>query len=396
MSKAGKRAAFEAFAMYLLTGSACIVLGSSMSYLTAHFSCGVAQIAMLSAAFGLGRVLTVFLMGHLTERFGVKRVLTGGILLVLCFLVGIPLTHSYPVAMAASILGGVGMGTQDTTCPVILANAFPATYASAMSAGQACFGAGCFLPPLFMSAVIVLGLPFYTTYYLFAVLAVVMLLLLPGARMPESCAIPQEHADGAVLHVRSRALAYLFFSIVCVCYCAVVNTVNLYTSSYAESRGIAPELAVLALTVYNLGSMAGSLTFIGVLRRVKPVTVLWVNSLVALACVSLVVLVPSPAALFFGMLFGGMFIGVIFSLLVTLATGMNPSHAGLAGALVAVLCGGSETIAPLVTGRLATALGVGSTFWFALGMLALTLLGALAFRAVCVTGSEILSEKEHG
>ena len=383
MQPTKKLAAFEAFSLYLLTGAACIVLGSSMTQLTRHLGVGIAAVAALGSAFGLGRVLTVFLMGHLTERFGAKRILAAGALLLFCFLTVMPLTCSYPLALAVSLLGGIGMGTQDTTCPVILSGVYPQRYASAMSAGQAFFGAGCFLPPLLMSIVLRLELPFGVTYYAFAALALVMLALLPAVRLPEQGALPPEERLPA-LRLRSRALGYALFSVICVCYCAIINTVNLYTASVAQQMGVPAAGAVLLLTVYNVGSMAGSLLFIGILRRARPATVLWCNTLAALCCVALAVRLRSAAVFFVALFFAGAFLGVLFSILITLSTGMNPDHAGLAGALVAVLGGGSDTVTPLITGRLVTAFGPGAAYAYVLLMLALTLAGAVGFRALCV------------
>ena len=84
----------------------------------------------------------------------------------------------------------------------------------------------------------------------------------------------------------------------------------------------------------------------------------------------------------------GFFIGVLFSVMITLATGLEPRHAGFVAGIVGMVCGGSDTFTPLITGRLVTALGPGSAYWYAIAMLAIALLAAAGFRALCRTGNK--------
>ena len=166
------------------------------------------------------------------------------------------MTTNYSVALAASVLGGIGFSTQDACSPVILSGAFPTGYASAMSAGEAFFGAGCFLPPLLMSILLPLGLPFYSVYYLFAGLAVVLLLVLPFAEVPDTKQLAQEGGHAAnPLFLRAQLPGWLLLALFAVTYCAVPNTVNLYTTTFAASIGIPEAVGGLLLTAYNVGSM---------------------------------------------------------------------------------------------------------------------------------------------
>ncbi|MDK2813237.1 MAG: hypothetical protein PWQ08_492 [Clostridiales bacterium] len=389
MTKTKMLAAFEVYALYLLTGAACITIGSSMTQLIAHYGVSLAAVATLGSAFALGRVVTVSLMGVLVEKLGPKPVLALGISLLLVFFLGLPATKSYPLALAFSALGGVGFGTQDATGPVVVSGIFTTGYASAMSAGQACFGAGCFLPPLCMSIVLSLGLPFQYTYLVFAMLAVLMLAVLPFAGMPKTQQLAESGGHAAnPLYLTARVPGWVLLGVFAVSYCAVVNTINLYTTTFAESLAIPGAIAVSMLTAYNVGSMLGSLLFIVLLRRLKPLNVLWVNVAVALGLMLAAVLLQSIPVFFAALFLTGFFIGVLFSVMITLATGLEPRHAGFVAGIVGMVCGGSDTITPLITGRLVTAWGPGSAYWYAIAMLAIALLAAAGFRALCRTGNK--------
>ena len=378
-----RAAAFEALALYLLTGAACILVGSSMTHLMDHFGVSLAQVAAIQSAYALGRMSTVFLTGWITERFGVRTSLLLGTALLLAFLGGIPLTHNYFVGLALAFLGGAGMGSQDAACPVILSAVYPHSYASMLSAGQALFGAGCFLPPLIMSVALAVDLPFYVSYYVFAALALVMLLVLPFMKLPEMSHLATDGGHTAhAIRLRVRWLGIVLFAVICFAYSAVVNTINLYTATFAEGLALPAALSANLLTVYNLASMAGSLCFTTVLRRVAPIRVLIGNCVIALVALALAVWLQQPAVFFLGLAVAGFFLGVLFSVIVTLATGLKPSHASLAAAAVAVVSGGSDTVNPLITGPLFTALGMGMAYPYTMLVLALTLAASLGFAAL--------------
>ncbi len=369
--------------MYLLTGAACILVGSSMSYLMVHFDATLAQVAAIQSVYALGRVLTVFVTGWITERFGVKRSLFIGVSLLFIFLVGIPLTHSYPVALVLAFLGGAGMGSQDTACPVILSAVYPNSYASMLSAGQALFGAGCFLPPLVMSISIALDLPFYVGYYLFGGLALVMLLVLPFLRLPEMQHLGTDGGHVAhAMRLRCRWLGLAAFVVITFAYSAIVNTINLYTATFSEGLDLPAAVAANLLTVFNLSSMVGSLCFTVILRKARPIMVLIVNCCVALAALAVAVTLQNAVVYFISLAVAGFVLGVLFSVIVTLATGLYPAHASLAAAGVAVVSGASDTVNPLITGNLFTRMGIGMAYPYAIVVIIITLLAAVLFHAL--------------
>lgn len=370
-------------ALYLLTGAACILVGSSMSYLMLHFNATLAQVAAIQSVYALGRMMTVFVTGWITERFGVKRSLFIGVSLLFVFLTGIPLTHSYKFGLVLAFLGGAGMGAQDTACPVILSAVYPNSYASMLSAGQALFGAGCFLPPLMMSLSIALNLPFYVSYYIFGGLALVMLLALPFLRLPEMRHLGTDGGHVAhAMHLRCRWLGLAAFVVISFAYSAIVNTINLYTATFSEGLVLPPAIAANLLTVFNLSSMVGSLCFTVILRRVRPIMVLIVNCCIALAALLVAVTLHNAIVYFICLAAAGFVLGVLFSVIITLATGLYPAHASLATAGVAVVSGASDTINPLVTGNLFTRTGIEMAYPYAIVVVIITLLAALLFHAL--------------
>ena len=63
-----KMVAFLAFALYFLTGAACIVVGSSLSHLVKMYGIALDKVVLLGSAYALGRVLTVYFTGRMVEN----------------------------------------------------------------------------------------------------------------------------------------------------------------------------------------------------------------------------------------------------------------------------------------------------------------------------------------
>ena len=371
-------AAAEAFMLYLLTGVSCLMVGSSLPQLTEHFHSELIAVTSLVSAFAAGRISTVFFIGLLTEKLGPKRTVGAGLVLLMAYLGGVPSTHSIPTAMVFAVLGGVSMGTQDAACPVILMEVFPNRYASAMSAGQAFFGAGCFLPPLVMGFVLETGRPFYYTYYAFLALGLLMLLILPVMKVEVTPNVPAAAEPGA--NGKRRLFPLMLFGILCMSYCAAINALNMYAASYAAYRGVEQSRAVGVLTAFNIGCMLGSLTFALVLRRAKPINVLCSNLLAGLFCVGAALFLKSYPALLADFFAAGIFLGVLFSVVLTLAVGLTQGRAGRAGAIVAILSGSADIIAPLVTGEVIMASNLSAGIWFSFAAIAAALIAALCYR----------------
>ena len=214
-------------------------------------------------------------------------------------------------------------------------------------------------------------------------LALVMLLVLPFMKLPEMSHLATEGGHTAhAIRLRVRWLGFALFAVICFAYSAVVNTINLYTATFAEGLDLPAALAANLLTVYNLASMIGSLCFTAILRRTPPIKVLIGNCVIALIALGVAVWLQHPAGFFVGLAVAGFFLGVLFSVIVTLATGLKPSHASLAAAAVAVVSGASDTANPLITGPLLTTLGMGMAYPYTMLVLAITLAASLGFAAL--------------
>lgn len=368
--------AFLGFAMYFLTGAACLVVGSSLPHLVKLYQMQLAQVVLLGSSYALGRVLTVYGTGRLVEKLGPIKVLAIGVVLLGAFLLGIPSIANYYAGLFFAFLGGVGMGAQDTVCPVLLSTAFKKNYEGSLSAGQAMFGLGSFTTPFLVGLLLSNNQPFYFAYYILLIVPVIMLICMPFAKMDM-----QEHEESKAesikpLYGKNVILAYATILIVCAAYCAAVNTISMYTSSFAESMGISSSSSAYMLTIYNVGCFLGSLIFILILRKVKTQKVLIINNVCAALALLIALFINKAAVYFVGVFIAGFFLGVLFSVIVAIATRIGYKRISIAGSLVAIVGGASDILTPIITGFLVKKVGVGFSFWYAVIMIIITLIAA--------------------
>lgn len=392
MQKNNRLIAFLAFGMYFITGAACVVVGSGLPHLVEMYGMDLDKVVLLGSAYAIGRVATAYFTGRMVEKFGPLKVLAAGVLLVSAFLFGLPTIANFYAGLFFACLGGIGMGAQDTVCPVMLSSVFKENYAGSLSAGQALFGLGNFATPFLVGVLLSGGKPFYFAYYILLAASIVMLVLIPFAKMDEKKeGEAQEEERVTPLYVKKALPAYGAMLFICAAYSAALNVLMLYTSTFAESLGISPASSAFMLTAFNVGCVAGSSAFVVILRKVKSQTVLLMNNIVAGVAITVALMVNKVEVYFVALFVAGFFMGVLFSVIVEIATRIGYKHISVASSLVATASGASDILTPIVTGFLVARMGIGVSFTYALIMIVLSIVAALILKA-CTTEKCIESE----
>ena len=207
-----------------------------------------------------------------------------------------------------------------------------------------------------------------------------MLICMPFVKLDMKEHVQNQEQNVKPIHVKHKLLAYGAILIICAAYSAVVNTLGLYLSSFAENIGIAQSTSAFMLTVYNVGCVIGSFVFVIVLKKVKAQIVLLVNNICALAAIGAALAINTVAAYFIGMFTAGFFLGVLFSVIVAVATRIGYERISVASSLVATASGLSDILTPVVTGFLVGRLGVGFSFKYAMIMIAVCIVAAAVLR----------------
>ncbi len=377
MQRKKRLIAFLAFAMYFLTGAACIVVGSSLPHLVKLYDMDLEKVVLLGSAYAMGRLSTVYFTGRMVEKFGPMKVLAGGVLMVAAFLFGIPTIVNYYAGMCFAFLGGVGMGAQDTVCPLLLSMVAKENYAGSLSAGQALFGLGSFATPFLVGLLLSNSLPFYYAYYILLVVPIVMLVIIPFVKLDGKGTGQGQEENVKPLYVKRAWIAYTAMFVVCAAYSAVVNTLGLYISSFAEGIGISQATSAFMLTVYNIGCVCGSFLFVIILKKVSVQFVLLGNFVLAGAALLLSMVINRVEIYFICFFVAGFFLGVLFSVIVTIATRIGYKRISVASSLVATASGASDILTPIITGMVVSALGIHMSVGYAILMAAVSILATV-------------------
>src|SRR4051812_5951396 len=99
---------------FFILGMVNIIFASNMSSLTEKFNTDAAGISFLLSALGIGKLLTYFLMGYLSDKFGRKPLIALSSILMAVFLIGFPLAPNYQLAFILTIIMGIANSAMDS------------------------------------------------------------------------------------------------------------------------------------------------------------------------------------------------------------------------------------------------------------------------------------------
>lgn len=374
---------FLAFAMYFLTGAACVMVGSSMPQLVEMYHMPISKVVILGSAYALGRILTVLITGKMVEKLGSLKVLFAGVFLTGVFLAGVPTFQNFYAGLVFTFIGGVGMGSQDATTPVLLSYTFSKkAYDGSLSGGQGIFGVGTFVAPFLIGVFLKGKLPFYLSYYVLAAFAVLMLILIPFARIDRNSSSTDEKENETVkpLYTKNAIVSYISIFVVVFAFSALSSALGLYIAAFAQSIGVSASNAAFMFTVYNIGCVIGGFVFMIVLRFIKSQTVLMMNCACAFVAIAVALMINKPQAYFVCLFIAGLFLGVLFSVIVAISTRIGYKHMSIASSLVATASGAGDFLTPMITGAVVASFGLKSAFTFSLAMLAICVVSALILK----------------
>ena len=362
MSQNNRKLAYLAFALYLLSGVVCMFVGSTMTMLVDRYGYPLEKIVLFIGAFATGRTLSVYTMGILTRKDPMKVLFRGTCLLML-YMLAVVLVPVYHVGLVCAFLGGIGMSAQDTICPLFLSRAYPESYSSSLSAGQALYGLGGFAVSALTGLMLHLNLPFYLAEIILAIIGISILVLIPFTRWDN---IPAEEIQETVrpLYSNNNRLVLILLGVVCFAYCSSCNVLGSYMTSYIEELTGSRETGSFLLAVYNLVIVIGALFFIKILRKVSERTVLLTNSVIITVALVMALWINTLGTYYVCFPLIGFFLGVLFTIIIAIGTRLEYRNISMASALIATIGSCGDIFTPFATSRLISASGVKSVFYY--------------------------------
>jgi len=133
---------------FLAIGAFQAMYGPAFPAFLRHYHVGVAAVGTIVSAHFLGSFVTIALTGVLLVRVGYRRLLAAGAAGAAVGAVGVALSPTWGLALAAAAFAGLGFGLLDVGTNLLFARAFGDRAVGALNLLNALFGLGAVLGPL--------------------------------------------------------------------------------------------------------------------------------------------------------------------------------------------------------------------------------------------------------
>lgn len=357
------------------------IIGPLVPDIINSFDLSLTLVALLPFAFFIAYGLMSIPSGMLIEHYGEKWVMVVAFLLASAgafLLAGIP---SYGMYLVSLFLIGTGMAMLQVAINPLLRTAGGEEHFAFNSVlGQLFFGLASFLSPLAysylvlnldgseghsnsilnaLSGIVPQDMPWISLYWLFAVVALLMVAVIGLARFPK-VELKEDEKAGPVrthLDLLKNPMVLLYFAAI-FAYVGTEQGVANWISEFLETyHGYDPQTVGAKTVSWFWGLMtAGAILGLVMLKFMDSRRVLIVFTAGAMLSLSLALFGSGELALLAFPLVG-FFASVMWSIIISLAlNSVDKHHGSLAGILVTGIAGGA--VVPLIVGSLGDAIGL--------------------------------------
>lgn len=292
---------------YFVHGMGAIILAQNMNYLANQFNTDSEGIAYVISGLGIGRLIVLFVMGALSDKFGRKPFVFLGGLFYIGFLLGILISPNLQVAFMFAVLGGIANSTLDAGTYPALMESFPKATGTASILTKAAIAGGQFVLPIVMTMIIVSN-AYYGWSFLFcvAILALNALAVLkmpfPNHKQPIAEEIAKESVEQETKPLpKLKQKANFWIEGVCFIIIGYTSTATFYLVSiwlpkFSESVAMmSPSASAQTISYYAIGTLASViLTSILVKSWIRPVYIVFVYPCLSAIMLFVLFLFPSP------------------------------------------------------------------------------------------------------
>lgn len=378
---------------YFVHGMGAIILGLNIDYLAAQFNPEIAYLFNIAQdaltpeqtdligkakksvydvmmGLGVGRLLVLFVMGTLSDKYGRKPFIALGGLFYIGFLVGILVSPSFEIAFMFAVLGGIANSTLDAGTYPALMEAFPKSPGSASILTKAAIAAGQSVLPIIMGIIMASEGYYGWSFILCCIILALNALVVLKMPFPNHKITPeQEEKDLQTITEEAPTLKHKSnFWIEGICFIVIgfTSTATFYLVSsclkdFSQTvAGMDSAGAVKAFSSYGLGTLASVfLTSILVKSLIKPVYIVVVYPLLSMLMLIGLYLNPTPTmCIVGGFVLGFTAAGGVLQLALTTMAEFFPSGKGKVLGIFFTSSSVATTVIPFLIGWISTNFGL--------------------------------------
>ena len=292
---------------YFVHGMGAIILAQNMDYLANQLNTDSAGIAYVISGLGIGRLIVLFVMGALSDKFGRKPFVFLGGLFYIGFLLGILISPNLEVAFLFAILGGIANSTLDAGTYPALMESFPKATGTASILTKAAIAGGQFVLPIVMTMIIAFK-AYYGWSFLFCVAILtlnalaVLKMPFPNHKQPAAEEIADESIEKETKPLpKLKQKANFWIEGICFIIIGYTSTATFYLVSiwlpkFSESVAMmSPSASAQTISYYAIGTLTSViLTSILVKSLIRPVYIVFVYPCLSAIMLFVLFLFPSP------------------------------------------------------------------------------------------------------
>ncbi|MCT2874846.1 MFS transporter [Limosilactobacillus fermentum] len=370
---------------YAIVGMATIFISQYSTYFQSAWHTNVKGISLVLAAVGLGRLLTIFLAGSVSDKIGRRKTMLISMVSDVIFLLGAALAHNMIVAAIAAIFFGFTNSFGDTSCYPALTDAFPTRSATMNSLVKAFMSLAQFLFPFWVSTV-TNALITALSLSVFLVLDILFVCKVQFASQDKQGQLKDiqdaEHIEETVTSVQpamaidGTLLIAMGFTI-----CFTFYVFSQYLPNFGTSvLKVSPEQAKTLVSFYAMASMISVFVTAALVTKVKHLLLISIYGTVAALALFMMILVPSLTTARIGSVAIGFFAaGGIWQVGLSILTSYFPTGNGKLTSYYSFMASLTYFVGPLVSSFVISdsAASVLAVFWITAIIAAATIVIAI-------------------
>ena len=370
---------------YAIVGMATIFISQYGTYFQSAWHTNVKGISLVLAAVGLGRLLTIFLAGSVSDKIGRRKTMLISMVSDVIFLLGAALAHNMIVAAIAAIFFGFTNSFGDTSCYPALTDAFPTRSATMNSLVKAFMSLAQFLFPFWVSTV-TNALITALSLSVFLVLDILFVCKVQFASQDKQGQLKEiqdaEHIEETVTSVQpamaidGTLLIAMGFTI-----CFTFYVFSQYLPNFGTSvLKVSPEQAKTLVSFYAMASMISVFVTATLVTKVKHLLLISIYGTMAALALFMMILVPSLTTARIGSVAIGFFAaGGIWQVGLSILTSYFPTGNGKLTSYYSFMASLTYFVGPLVSSFVISdsAASVLAVFWITAIIAAATIVIAI-------------------
>ena len=346
---------------YIIVGISVMILGQNVDNLTSLWNTDLAGYAFVISGIGIGKFIVVFVSGALSDKYGRKPFVMGGMIGFIIAFVGLLNSPNIHIALIFSIIAGIANAISDTGSMPALMESYPKAPGTATLLIKISIAAAQFVLPFIVIALAKNNLYFGIAFYIFIVILVLNLLFMVRLKFPakvtkETMKESDESATKFHQPVKPmiEGVALALYGYTCI---GGLQIMSVWGPKIGEvSAGMTASSSRMMTSLFSLGTISAVIITASLVKKlVRPAAILFYHALVATIVALVWYMIPTPAmSMVAAFVVGYCVCGGVYQLCITTMTEFFPGNGGKCTGVVTTLNSIALWSVPLVTGAMAS------------------------------------------